>query len=43
MSFERGWLALYQLLASRPDGQVDSGPMRGAQSLYPFNRDYMYR
>lgn len=41
MSFERGWLAIYQLLASRPDGQLDGGAMRGAQSAYPFNRRYM--
>ena len=42
MSFERGWLSLYQLLATRPDGQVEPGPMRGAQSAFPFNRSYMY-
>ncbi len=42
MCFERGWLALYQLLASRPDGAVGSGPLPGAQSAYPFNRGYMY-
>jgi len=41
MSFERGWLSIYQLLASRPDGQLDGGALRGAQSAYPFNRDYM--
>jgi cyclopropane-fatty-acyl-phospholipid synthase len=29
------------LLASRPDGQLDGGALRGAQSAYPFNRDYM--
>lgn len=42
MSFERGWLALYQQLASRPNGNPASGPMRGAQSAYPFRRDHMY-
>ncbi|HEY9107192.1 MAG TPA: class I SAM-dependent methyltransferase [Roseateles sp.] len=42
MSFERGWMALYQLLASRPDGQVDGPGMRGAQSSYPFKRDHVY-
>jgi cyclopropane-fatty-acyl-phospholipid synthase len=42
MSFERGWLALYQLLASRPNGNPASGPMRGAQSAYPFRRNHMY-
>ena len=42
MSFERGWLALHQMLSARRTGEVDSGPMRGAQSSYPFNRAYMY-
>ena len=42
MSFERGWISLFQLLASRPDGNVESGVMRGAQSAYPFNREYIY-
>jgi len=42
MSFEQGWLYLYQMLASRPTGDVADGPMRGAQSAYPFNRGYMY-
>jgi cyclopropane-fatty-acyl-phospholipid synthase len=43
MSFEHGWISLHQMLASRPDGDVANGPMRGAQSRYPFNREYMYR
>ena len=42
MSFERGWISLYQMLACRPSGDVDYGPMRGAQSDYPFNRSYIY-
>ncbi len=42
MSFERGWLSLHQMLCARRTGDVDSGPMRGAQSSYPFNRAYMY-
>lgn len=44
MSFERGWLALHQMLATRPDGEMGGGPdaLRGAQSGYPFNRGYMY-
>ena len=42
MSFERGWVSLFQLLASRPDGNVDSGTMRGAQAAYPFDRTYIY-
>lgn len=41
MCFERGWLSLNQLLATRPDGDPSGGAMRGAQSAYPFNRDYM--
>jgi cyclopropane-fatty-acyl-phospholipid synthase len=43
MAFERGWMALHQTLASRPSGDLADGPMRGAQSGYPFNRDYMSR
>jgi len=43
MCFERGWISLHQVLASRPDGKLETGNMRGAQSTYPFNRDYMYR
>jgi cyclopropane-fatty-acyl-phospholipid synthase len=33
MAFERGWLALHQVLAVRS----------GAQSAYPFTRDHVYR
>lgn len=43
MSFERGWISLFQLLCSRPSAEVASGPLRGAQSDYPFNRTHMYR
>ena len=43
MSFERGWVALHQILAAKPDGQMNTGTLRGAQSLYPFNREYIYR
>lgn len=42
-AFERGWMALHQTLASRPTGDPSDGPVRGAQSAYPFNRDYMSR
>ena len=35
MCFEHGWISLHQILAARPNGQMQSG--------YPFNRDYMYR
>lgn len=43
MSFEQGWISLHQLLATRPDGKLESGSLRGAQSQFPFNRDYIYR
>lgn len=43
MCFEQGWIALHQMLATKPDGKMSSGAMRGAQSAYPFRRDYMYR
>jgi cyclopropane-fatty-acyl-phospholipid synthase len=43
LGFERGWMALHQTLAARPSGSMDDGVLRGAQSGYPFRRDYMYR
>jgi cyclopropane-fatty-acyl-phospholipid synthase len=43
MIFEQGWIGLHQILATRPDGQLQTGALRGAQSVYPFNREYMYR
>jgi cyclopropane-fatty-acyl-phospholipid synthase len=43
MAFERGWMSLHQVLAAKPTGRVGDGPMRGAQSAYPFTRDYIYR
>ena len=42
MSFERAWISLYQMLSARKSGDLETGPMRGAQSTYPFNRGYMY-
>jgi cyclopropane-fatty-acyl-phospholipid synthase len=42
MSFEHGWISLHQVLAARPDGHVDAGALPGAQSVYPFQRDYIY-
>ena len=42
MGFEQGWLALHQILATRPDGDVRSGSIAGAQSEYPFQRAYIY-
>ncbi|MCC2673364.1 MAG: cyclopropane-fatty-acyl-phospholipid synthase (Cyclopropane fatty acid synthase)-like protein [Ramlibacter sp.] len=43
MTFEHGWIALHQILATRPDGDMSTGTLRGAQSLYPFTREYIYR
>ncbi len=42
-AFARGWMALHQILAARPSGDAADGPIAGAQSAYPFQRDYMYR
>jgi cyclopropane-fatty-acyl-phospholipid synthase len=42
MAFERRWMALYQLLGTRPTDDPQDGTIRGAQSRYPFNRSYMY-
>ncbi|RYF67942.1 MAG: methyltransferase domain-containing protein [Comamonadaceae bacterium] len=43
LGFERGWMALHQMLAVRPDGDMATGAMPGAQSDYPFTREYIYR
>jgi cyclopropane-fatty-acyl-phospholipid synthase len=43
MAFEQAWISLHQMLAARPTGRVEDGPMRGAQSAFPFNREYIYR
>lgn len=43
MSFEQGWISLHQILAARPAGDIRTGVMNGAQSSYPFNREYIYR
>lgn len=42
VSFERGWISVHQLLASLPSGQISGAPLRGARSVYPFNRRHMY-
>lgn len=42
MSFERGWIALHQMLSTRPGGEPSTTALPGAQSVYPFNRSYMY-
>ena len=43
MSFEQGWISLHQMLATRPSGDLSTGTLKGAQSVYPFSRNYMYR
>ena len=43
VAFERGWMSLHQMLASRPSGCVEGGALRGAQSVYPFTREHVYR
>lgn len=43
MGFEQGWMALHQMLTTHPDGVLQGGALTGAQSAYPFQRDYMYR
>ncbi|MES2413320.1 MAG: cyclopropane-fatty-acyl-phospholipid synthase family protein [Pseudomonadota bacterium] len=42
MSFEQGWISLHQMLATRPSGDLAEGRLKGAQSVYPFSRDYIY-
>ena len=42
LGFERGWMALHQMLAIKPDGSTATGGLPGAQSGYPFTRDHMY-
>ena len=42
MSFEQGWIALHQVLATRPTGETSGAALKGAQSAYPFKRDYIY-
>lgn len=42
VAFERGWISIHQLLASRPNGQINGTPLRGAQSAYPFTRRHMH-
>lgn len=42
LGFEQGWMGLHQMLVTHPDGNLRSGKLRGAQSSYPFQRDYMY-
>ncbi|MGE4242403.1 class I SAM-dependent methyltransferase [Ramlibacter sp.] len=43
MTFEQGWVALHQILATHPDEDLGTGSLPGAQSSYPFTRDHVYR
>jgi cyclopropane-fatty-acyl-phospholipid synthase len=43
MSFEQGWIALHQMLSTKLDGKVKARALHGAQSVYPFVRDYIYK
>lgn len=46
MCFEQGWISVYQVLGANPDHLLDSfaqiNGLIGAQSGYPFSRDYIY-
>jgi cyclopropane-fatty-acyl-phospholipid synthase len=42
MGFERGWIALHQMLSTRPSPACAGARPPGAQSGYPFNRSDMY-
>lgn len=42
LGFERGWMALHQMLSTRPSREGRFNRPQGAQSRYPFTRDYMY-
>jgi cyclopropane-fatty-acyl-phospholipid synthase len=42
MGFEQGWIALHQMLAIKPSGQVNAVELPGSRSDYPFSRDHIY-
>ncbi len=42
MGFEQGWMGLHQILVTHPSGDLAVGALHGAQSKYPFQRQYMY-
>lgn len=42
LAFERGWLSLHQVLAARPTEGMVGRSLPGANSDYPFARDYIY-
>ncbi|WP_323009650.1 class I SAM-dependent methyltransferase [Paracoccus sp. (in: a-proteobacteria)] len=43
LAFEQGWVALYQILLIHPNPAIATPNLPGAQSAYPFRRDYIYR
>ena len=43
IAFERGWMSLHQVLAAKPSRDFAGEALPGAQSAYPFSRDYIYR
>ena len=43
VAFERGWMWLHQTLAAKASRDHVVGALAGAQSAYPFKRDYIYR
>lgn len=43
VAFEHGWMSLHQMLAAKPSRDHVGGALAGAQSAYPFTRDYIYR
>lgn len=47
MAFEHDWISLFQVLGTHPNGNLgafeDITGLRGGQSVYPFNREYIYR
>ncbi|HPH15243.1 MAG TPA: class I SAM-dependent methyltransferase, partial [Burkholderiaceae bacterium] len=42
MSFEQAWVSLHQMLSAKPTTTGGFDMPKGAQSTYPFNREYMY-
>ncbi|MGH8820327.1 MAG: class I SAM-dependent methyltransferase [Rhodoferax sp.] len=42
MGFEQGWVSLHQMLLAHPANNLPNEAMKGAQSVFPFNRAYIY-
>ncbi|WP_394707372.1 class I SAM-dependent methyltransferase [uncultured Celeribacter sp.] len=42
LAFEKNWISIHQILATRPSGDPDHTELRGSQSDYPFRRDFIY-